>query len=79
LSNVGRSRYARIPEKAARLAFEHGSRFYSYKGLCSFKAKYDPQGHGVYLAYRPHSPLPVLLLDIAALIAGGYRRRLPYS
>jgi phosphatidylglycerol lysyltransferase len=76
LSNVGRSPYARIPEKAARLAFEHGNRFYSYKGLRSYKSKYDPQWHGVYLAYRPRSPLPALLLDMAALIAGGYRRLL---
>jgi len=75
LSSVGRSRYASAPEKAARLAFEHGSRFYSYKGLRGFKAKFDPQWQGVYLAYRPRSPLPTLL-DIAALIAGGYRRPL---
>lgn len=79
LSNVGRSRYARIPEKAGRLAFEHGNRFYSYKGLRSFKEKYSPQWHGVYLAYRPGSPLPALLLDITALIAGGYRRLLSSS
>jgi hypothetical protein len=42
-TNVARSCFARIPEKAARLAFEHGHRFYSYKGLHSFKAKYGPQ------------------------------------
>jgi phosphatidylglycerol lysyltransferase len=76
LSNVGQSRYAPVPERAARLAFEHGSRFYSYKGLRSFKAKYGPQWQGVYLAYRPRTPLPALLLDIAALIAGGYRKLL---
>jgi len=74
LSGVGRSRHARASERVARLAFEHGSRFYSYKGLRSFKAKFGPQWRGVYLAYRPRTPLPRLLLDIAALISGGYRR-----
>ena len=79
LSNAGQSRYARVSEKAARLAFEHGSRVYSYMGLCSFKAKYGPRWRGGYLAYRPRTPLPALLLDIAALIAGGYRRLLLVS
>lgn len=76
LSGVGASRHARASEKVARLAFEHGSRFYSYKGLRSFKAKFNPEWHAMYLAHRPRSPLPGLLLDIAALIAGGYRRLL---
>lgn len=74
LSSVGQSRHARVSEKVARLAFEHGNHFYSYKGLRSFKEKFDPEWHGVYLAYRPLSPLPGLLLDMAALIGGGYRR-----
>jgi hypothetical protein len=30
----------------------------------------------MYLSHRPRSALPGLLLDIAALIAGGYRRLL---
>ena len=51
-----------------QLAFEHGSRFYSYKGLRSFKAKFNPEWHAMYLAHRPRSPLPGILLDIAALI-----------
>jgi len=74
LSGVGQSRHARASEKVARLAFEHGNHFYSYKGLRSFKAKFGPQWRGVYLAYRPRTPLPGLLLDIAALISGGYHR-----
>ena len=76
LSGVGASRHARASEKVARLAFEHGSRFYSYKGLRSFKAKFSPEWHAMYLSHRPRSALPGLLLDIAALIAGGYRRLL---
>jgi len=74
LSGVGETRYARAGEKVARLAFEYGNRFYNYKGLRSFKEKFHPEWRSVYLAYPPLTPLPALLIDTAALVAGGYRR-----
>jgi len=74
LAGVGESRYARAGEKVARLAYEYGNRFYNYKGLRSFKEKFHPEWRSVYLAYPVLTPLPLLLMDSAALIAGGYRR-----
>jgi len=74
LGGVGETRYARTGEKVARLAFEYGNRFYNYKGLRSFKEKFHPQWRSAYLAYPVLTPLPLLLMDSAALIAGGYRR-----
>jgi phosphatidylglycerol lysyltransferase len=74
LSGVGETRYARAGEKVARLAFEYGNRFYNYKGLRSFKEKFHPEWRSAYLAYPVLTPLPMLLIDSAALIAGGYRR-----
>ena len=74
LGGVGETRYARASEKVARLAFEYGKRFYNYKGLRSFKEKFHPQWRSAYLAYPVLTPLPTLLMDSAALIAGGYRR-----
>jgi len=74
LAGVGETRYARAGEKVARLAYEYGNRFYNYKGLRSFKEKYHPEWRSVYLAYPVLAPLPLLLIDSAALIAGGYRR-----
>ena len=74
LGGVGKTRYARPSEKLARLAFEFGNRFYNYKGLRSFKEKFHPEWRSAYLAYPILTPLPMLLLDTAALIAGGYRR-----
>jgi phosphatidylglycerol lysyltransferase len=74
LSGVGDIRYARPQEKLARLAFEYGNRFYGYKGLRSFKDKFQPEWRSVYLAYPYLTPLPGLLVDVAALIAGGYWR-----
>jgi phosphatidylglycerol lysyltransferase len=74
LAGVGETRYARAGEKVARLAFEYGNRFYNYKGLRSFKEKFHPEWRSAYLAYPVLTPLPMLLMDSAALIAGGYRR-----
>jgi phosphatidylglycerol lysyltransferase len=74
LSGVGRYRYARPDERLARLAYDYGNRLYNYKGVRSFKDKFHPQWQGRYIAYPLFTPLPMLLVDVAALIAGGYRR-----
>lgn len=74
LGGVGETRYARAGERIARLAYEYGNRLYNYKGLRSFKDKYHPEWRSAYLAYPVLTPLPILLLDTMALIAGGYRR-----
>jgi len=74
LAGVGTTRYARAGERVARIAYEYGNRFYNYKGLRGFKEKFHPQWRGTYLAYPLLTPLPALLIDTAALVAGGYRR-----
>ncbi|WP_348765677.1 bifunctional lysylphosphatidylglycerol flippase/synthetase MprF [uncultured Salinisphaera sp.] len=79
LAGVGDTPWARPAEQLARIAFEHGNRFYNYKGLKAFKDKWHPEWHSVYLAYPPNTPLSTLQIDIAALIAGGYRRILGHG
>lgn len=74
LAGVGDTPWATTPEQLAHLAFEHGSRFYNYKGLLAFKEKWNPEWQSMYLAYPPDTRLSSLQLDIAALVAGGYRR-----
>lgn len=74
LSGVGATRYARAGERLARLVYEYGDRFYNYKGLRSFKEKFYPEWRSAYLAYPLLTPVAPLLIDIAALISGGYRR-----
>ncbi|MFA5633436.1 MAG: bifunctional lysylphosphatidylglycerol flippase/synthetase MprF [Porticoccaceae bacterium] len=74
LGGVGETRYARAGEKIMRLAFEYGNRFYNYKGLRDFKEKFHPRWRSTYFAYPLLTALPPLLMDSAALIAGGYRR-----
>jgi phosphatidylglycerol lysyltransferase len=56
-----------------RLAFEHGERFYNFRGLRSFKQKFDPVWEARYLA-TPGGFAPLFALaDIAALISGGLK------
>jgi phosphatidylglycerol lysyltransferase len=74
LSGVGNTRYARPDERLAGLAYDYGSRIYNYKGLRSFKEKFHPVWQSRYIAYPLYRPLPTLLVDLAALIAGGYRQ-----
>ncbi len=74
LSNVGTTPYARINERLAALAFRHGNRFYNYQGVRRYKEKFRPEWVGAYLAYPRGLWVPALLTDIAALVAGGYRR-----
>ncbi|TCT23776.1 bifunctional lysylphosphatidylglycerol flippase/synthetase MprF [Thiobaca trueperi] len=74
LSGVGNIRYARPDERLAGLAYDYGSRLYNYKGLRSFKEKFHPVWQSRYIAYPLYRPLPMLLVDLAALVAGGYRR-----
>ncbi len=74
LSAVGDNPYARINERLAALAFQYGGRFYNYQGLRRYKEKFGPEWTGAYLAYPRGSWVPGLLIDIAALVAGGYRR-----
>lgn len=74
LSAVGDNPYARINERLAALAFQYGGRFYNYQGLRRYKEKFGPEWTGSYLAYPRGLWVPGLLIDIAALVAGGYRR-----
>ncbi len=60
-------------QQLGRLLFEHGERFYNFKGLRSFKGKFDPIWEPRYLA-APGGLAPLIALaDIAALISGGLR------
>lgn len=76
LSRVGDNPYARANERLAALAFRYGNRFYNYQGVRKYKDKFKPEWVGAYLAYPRGVWLPGLLIDISALVAGGYRKLL---
>jgi phosphatidylglycerol lysyltransferase len=74
LSRVGDNPYARVNERLAALAFQYGNRLYNYQGVRKYKDKFKPEWIGSYLAYPRGVWVPGLLIDIAALVSGGYRR-----
>ena len=73
LSGVGRSPWSPRDERVLKLGYELGNRFYNYKGLRHYKEKFNPQWRGMYLAYPRGRSLPVVLMDVTALITRGQK------
>jgi phosphatidylglycerol lysyltransferase len=53
------------------LIYRHGEHFYNFEGLRRFKAKFAPAWTPLYLASPGRLALPLVLVDVTALIAGG--------
>lgn len=51
--------------------YQHGEHFYNFDGLRRYKAKFDPTWTPLYLASPGGLALPTILVDVAALMAGG--------
>ena len=54
--------------------YQHGDTFYNFQGLRAYKEKFHPAWEPRYLVYPGGLRLPRILADVAALVAGGYRR-----
>ncbi len=54
--------------------YAHGEAFYRFRGLRAFKQKFRPRWEPRYLVYPGGLGLPRIIVDVSALIAGGYRR-----
>ncbi|MBZ8140654.1 hypothetical protein CLD22_12185 [Rubrivivax gelatinosus] len=58
-------------QRVGRLLFEHGERFYNFRGLFRFKDKFAPEWEARYLV-APGGLAPMfVMIDVAALIGGG--------
>ena len=74
LSGFETSPVAPLWNRLASFLYEHGENVYNFQGLRAFKQKFDPVWQPHYLAYPGGLRLARISADIAALIAGGYRR-----
>jgi phosphatidylglycerol lysyltransferase len=74
LSGFQQSPIAPFWNRLGRVLYEHGDSVYNFQGLRAFKEKFDPTWEPQYLAYPGGLRLPLILADVAALIAGGYRQ-----
>ena len=74
LSGFERSPAAPLWNRLGSFVYAHGETFYNFQGLRAYKDKFHPSWEPRYLAYPGGLTLPRTLADVAALIAGGYRR-----
>jgi phosphatidylglycerol lysyltransferase len=60
-------------QRLGKLLFDHGDRFYNFRGLHNFKDKFEPVWEARYLA-APGGLAPAFVLaDVATLIGGGFK------
>jgi phosphatidylglycerol lysyltransferase len=58
-------------QQLGRLVFEHGDRFYNFRGLRTFKDKFGPVWEARFLAAPRSLATAFILADVTALIGGG--------
>jgi phosphatidylglycerol lysyltransferase len=74
LSGFERSPVAPLWSRLGSFLYSHGQAIYNFQGLRTFKEKFDPLWQPKYLVYPGGLRLARVLADVAALIAGGYRK-----
>ncbi|MFD1745529.1 phosphatidylglycerol lysyltransferase domain-containing protein [Rhizobium helianthi] len=59
--------------RICRFVFEHGERLYNFRGVQSFKAKFDPDWQPRYLVVKGNGLPITALCDVTLLISGGLK------
>jgi phosphatidylglycerol lysyltransferase len=73
LSGMSKREAAPVWDRIGSTVFEHGERFYNFKGLRAFKSKFHPQWHPRYLAVSGGGNPMIALMDATLLIGGGLK------
>lgn len=73
LSGLSRRQVAPVWDRIANTFYEHGERFYNFKGLRAFKAKFHPDWQPRYLAVAGGLNPVLALVDSTLLIGGGLK------
>jgi phosphatidylglycerol lysyltransferase len=74
LAGFERSAVAPLWNRLGSFLYRHGEALYRFQGLRAYKEKFKPEWEPRYLVYPGGLRLPLVLADLSALIAGGYRR-----
>jgi phosphatidylglycerol lysyltransferase len=74
LAGVEQSPVASLWNRFGAFLYEHGDAIYNFQGLRAYKEKFGPAWEPQYLAYPGGLRLPLIMADVSALVAGGYRR-----
>ena len=74
LSGFEQSPVAPLWNRIGAFLYDHGNAVYNFQGLRAYKQKFNPIWEQHYLAYPGGLRLPLILADVSALVAGGYRR-----
>lgn len=73
LAGLSASPAAPVWHRAARTIFEHGERFYNFRGLRAFKNKFSPDWLPRYMAVQGGINPMLALADTTMLIGGGLK------
>ncbi|MBB4066661.1 bifunctional lysylphosphatidylglycerol flippase/synthetase MprF [Gellertiella hungarica] len=73
LSGMARREAAPVWDRLGGTLFEHGERFYNFKGLRAFKSKFHPRWEPRYLAVSNGTGAALALVDVTLLIGGGVK------
>lgn len=73
LAGLSNHTCAPLWHRLCRFVFEHGEKLYNFRGVQSFKAKFDPQWQPRYLVAKGGALPLSALCDVTLLIAGGIK------
>ncbi|MFD1745329.1 bifunctional lysylphosphatidylglycerol flippase/synthetase MprF [Rhizobium helianthi] len=73
LSGMSKREVAPVWDRIGSTLFEHGERFYNFKGLRAFKSKFHPKWEPRYFAVAGGTGAVLALMDVTLLISGGVR------
>ncbi|MFB9949651.1 bifunctional lysylphosphatidylglycerol flippase/synthetase MprF [Rhizobium puerariae] len=73
LSGMSTREAALAWDRIGSVVFEHGERFYNFKGLKAFKSKFHPTWEPRYLAVAGGVSPAIVMMDATLLIGGGLR------
>lgn len=73
LAGLKAGRHAPALNNVGQIAYDRGEALYGFRGLRSYKAKFQPDWRPLFIAAPPRVSLPVALAAVALLTSGGVR------